>query len=74
MHDQRAVPVGFLRQGVELSNRIVESLFGKMAGAIGRVQDLVVEDGKVERKSEADGMRWGQLGLSNVGSVLEILD
>ena len=74
LHDQRAVPVRFLRQGVEFSNRIIESLLGKMAGAIRRVQDLVVKDGEVERKTKADGMRWGQLGLSNIGGVLEILD
>lgn len=41
-----------------------------MASTVGRVQDLVVEDGEVEGQAEADGVGWGQLGLGDVGSVL----
>jgi hypothetical protein len=44
-----------------------------VAGAVGRVQDLVVEDGEVEGKAEADGVRRGELGLGNVGGVLQVL-
>lgn len=41
-----------------------------MAGTVGRVQNLVVEDREVQGKAEADGVRRGQLGLGNVGSAL----
>jgi hypothetical protein len=45
-------------------------LLGKVAGAVGGVQDLVVEDREVEREAEADGVGWGELGLGDVGGVL----
>jgi hypothetical protein len=35
LHDEGAVPVRFLGQRVELSNGVVESLLGKMAGTVG---------------------------------------
>jgi hypothetical protein len=41
-----------------------------VAGAIRRVEDLVVEDGEVEGEAEADWVGWGQLGLSDVGGAL----
>ena len=41
-----------------------------MAGTVGRVEDLVVEDGEVEGQAEADGVSRGQLCLGNVGSAL----
>ena len=44
-----------------------------MAGAVGRVEDLVVEHGEVEGQAEADGVRRGELGLGNVGGVLQVL-
>lgn len=42
-----------------------------MASTVGRVEDLVVEDGEVKRESEADGVRRGKLGLGDVRSVLD---
>lgn len=51
LHDERAVPVGLLGKRVELRDGVVEGLLGKVAGAIGRVQDLVVEDGEVKGKT-----------------------
>jgi len=42
-----------------------------VACAVGGVQDLVVEDGEVEGKTKANGVSGGQLGLGNVGSILE---
>ena len=61
LHDERGVLVGLLREGVELSDRIVECLLRDVARAIGAVEDLVVEDGEVEREAEADGVRRGQV-------------
>jgi hypothetical protein len=73
LHDEGAVAVRLLAEAVELGDGVVEGLLGEVAGAVGRVQDLVVEDGEVEGKSEADGVRRGELGLGNVGGVLQVL-
>ena len=59
MHDKRAVAVGLLAEAVELGDGVVEGLLGEMAGAVGRVEDLVVEDGEVESEAETDGVGWG---------------
>ena len=37
-----------------------------MACTVGAVEDLVVEDGEVERKTQTDGVCWWQLSYSNV--------
>lgn len=71
LHDESAVAVGLLREGVKLSNGIVEGLLSKVAGTVGRVKDLVVEDGEVQGETETDGVGRGELGLGNIGSVLE---
>lgn len=42
-----------------------------MTRTVGGVQDLVVENGKVEGQAKADGVGWGKLGLGNIGSVLK---
>lgn len=70
LHDKGAVTVGLLRQGVELSDGVIEGLLGKVAGTIGGVEDLVIEDGEVEGESKTDGVGGGQLGLGNIGGVL----
>ena len=70
MHDESAVAVRLLRQAVELGNGIVESLLGKVASTVGRVQDLVVEDREVQRKAETDGVGRCELSLGNVGGRL----
>jgi hypothetical protein len=70
LHDQSAVTVALLRQRVELSNGIVESLLGKVAGTVGRVQNLVVEDREVQSETKTDGVGRGEVGLGNIGSVL----
>jgi hypothetical protein len=41
-----------------------------MASTVGRVEDLVVKDGEVQRKTEADGVRRRELSLGNIGSRL----
>jgi hypothetical protein len=51
-------------------NGIIESLLGKVAGLIGSIEDLVVEDGEVQGESETDGVGRRELGLSNLGGSL----
>jgi hypothetical protein len=41
-----------------------------VAGAVGRVQDLVVEHREVQGKTETDGVSGRELSLGNVGSIL----
>ena len=43
---------------------------GELASLLGRVEDLVVEDGEVEGESEADGVRRLHLGTRDVERVL----
>lgn len=52
------------------SNSIVKRLFGKMAGLIGRIEDLVVEDGEVERETETDRMGWSKISGGDLSSCL----
>ena len=53
-HDEGAVFVGLLAQGVQFGDGIVEGLFGEVACSVGGVQDLVIEDREVEGEAEAD--------------------
>lgn len=41
-----------------------------MAGAVGRVEDLVVEDREVQGQAKADGVSRGELALRDVGGDL----
>ena len=41
-----------------------------MAGAVWRVENLVVEDRKVESETEADRVSGSELGLGNIGCAL----
>ena len=70
LHDEGGVLVRLLRQSVELGDGIVEGLLGDVAGAVGAVEDLVVEDGEVEGKAEADGVGGGKVGGGNAGGSL----
>ena len=45
-----------------------------MACTVGAVEDLVVENGEVERKTKADGVRWRELSNSNVRRSLVRLE
>lgn len=51
-------------------NGIVESLLGEVASLIRSIENLVVEDGEVQGKSETDGVGRRKLGLSNLGGSL----
>lgn len=90
LHDEGGVLVALLREGVELcdsvsnvrvlaqathtGNSVVESLLGELASLVGRVQDLVVEHGEVQRKTEADGVGGGQAAGSDLGGGLVRLE
>ncbi len=56
------------------SNGVIKRLLGKMAGLVGRVENLVVEHGKVQRQAEADGVCRSEVGLRNVGGCLVRLE
>jgi hypothetical protein len=51
-------------------NRIIEGLLGEMACLVGRVQDLIVENGEVEGETKTDWVCWRKVGLSNLSCVL----
>ena len=70
MHDEGGVFVALLAESVELSNGIVESLLGEVASLVWRVEDLVVEHREVQCKAESDGVRGGEISLSDFGGVL----
>lgn len=70
LHDQSAVAVALLGQGVKLGNGVVEGLLGEVACTVGGVEDLVVENGEVQSETKADGVSGGEIGLGNFGSVL----
>ena len=44
------------------SNSVVKRLLSKMACLIGRVEDFVVKDGKVQGKTETDGVGRSEIG------------
>lgn len=49
-----------------VARNLTQHLLGQMARALGRLQDLVVKHGKVERKAQPDGVRGCQLGKGNI--------
>lgn len=61
LHDEGGILVRLLGQGVELGNGVVESLLGQVAGAVGGVEDLVIENGKVEGQTQADRVSGGKV-------------
>lgn len=63
LHDQCRILVRLFTQSIEFSDRIVKRQLGETAGLVGRVEDLVVEYGEVERESESDrvcGRKFGR--------------
>lgn len=55
---------------VHTSNGLIEGSLGHLASLVGRVEDLVIEDGEVERETEADGVGGGKIGGSDFGGGL----
>lgn len=49
------------------SDSVVKRLLSEMTSLVWRVEDLVVEDGKVQRKTETDGMSRSEIGGSDLG-------
>ena len=45
-------------------------MLGQVAGSVGRVEDLVVEDGEVKGKTKSDWVSGSQLSLSDIGGIL----
>ncbi len=72
LHDEGAIPIRLLRERVKLGDGVVKGLLGQVASAIGRVEDLVVEDREVQGEAETDGMGRRELGLGDVGGVLRL--
>lgn len=60
--------------GFRTSNGIIESLLGKVASLVWRVEDLVVEDGEVQGKAETDWVSWCKIALGNLGGGLVSLE
>mmetsp|Transcript_26473 Transcript_26473/g.81413 ORF Transcript_26473/g.81413 Transcript_26473/m.81413 type:complete len:358 (+) Transcript_26473:535-1608(+) len=60
LHDERAVLVGLLGEGVEFGDGVVEGLLGDVAGAVRGREDFVVEDAEVEGQAQTDGVRRRQ--------------
>ena len=71
LHDERTVAVGLLGQRIELRDGVVKGSLGEVAGAVGRVQDFVVEYGEVQGQTEADGMGGRELALGDIGGGLQ---
>ena len=53
-----------------LAAAVPTHLLGQRAGLLGRVQDLVVEDGEVEGEAEPDGVRGLHVLLADVEGLL----
>ena len=56
------------------SNGVIEGLLGQLASLIGRVEDLVVENGEVQGETETDGVGRSKVGGGNIGSSLVSLE
>ena len=56
------------------SNGLVEGGLGHLAGLVGRVQDLVVEDREVQGKAETDGVGGSELSGGDLGGSLVSLE
>jgi hypothetical protein len=74
LHDECRILVRLFTKGIKLRDGIIESLLGKVASLIRRVEDLVVKDGEVEGETKADGVGGGEIGLSDFGSSLVSLE
>ncbi len=62
------IRIGHGLESVRLtSNCVIKRLFGKVAGLIGGIEDLVVENREVQCEAEADGMGWSEIGRGYLG-------
>ena len=58
LHDQGAVLVAVLVEGVEFGDSIVEGLLSQLAGLVRAVEDLVIKHREVEGQTKPDGVGW----------------
>ena len=56
------------RRKVLTSDSIVKRLLGKVAGLIGGVEDLVVENREIQCKTKTNGMSRSKIRRSNLSS------
>lgn len=56
------------------SNSVIESLLGQLASLVGRVEDLVVEDGEVQGKTKTDGVGGSKVLGSDLSGGLVSLE
>ena len=62
---ERVVGVGWLWPGKKIAD-----LLCQLAGLVGGVEDLVVEDGEVEGETQPDGVGWLHLTFADLKRVL----
>ena len=55
---------------IHTSNGIIKSKLGQVASLVGRVEDLIVEDGEVKSQTQSNGVGGGEVGLSDFSSTL----
>ena len=70
LHDQGAVLVAVLVEGVQLGDGVIEGLLGELTRLVRAVEDLVVEHGEVEGESQPDGVSRLHLGLADFKCIL----
>jgi hypothetical protein len=62
-----------LRTVARTRNSVIESLLSQLASLVGRVEDLVIEDGEVEGQTQADRVCRSQaLGCDLSGSLVSL--
>lgn len=70
LHDERGILITLLRQGVKLGNRLIKARLGHLTRFIGRIQNLIVKHGEVQREPQANGMRGCEIRSRDLGSRL----
>ena len=70
LHNECGVLVALFAQSVELGNSIIKSLLCEVASLVGRVEDFIVEDGKVEGEAETDWVSRGEICAGDFSGVL----
>ena len=56
--------------GLAAPPKKIADLLGQLAGLVGGVEDLVVEDGEVEGEAQPDGVGWLHLPFADLKGVL----
>lgn len=70
LHNEGGVLVAFFAEGIQFGNGIIECLLGKVASTVGRVENFVVEDRKVQGKTKSDWVSSSKLNLCDFSSTL----